>query len=67
MMGMDSDCNGATAGSIIGAALGAKALPEKWIKPLGGKLETSIFQFPLPSVEELAQRTTKQIERVLAL
>lgn len=67
MMGMDSDCNGATAGSIIGAALGAKALPEKWIKPLGGKLETSIFQFPLPDINELAQRTMKQIERVLAL
>ena len=65
MQGFDSDCNGATVGSIIGAALGAKALPEKWIKPLGGKLETSVIGYPLPDVTELAEKTMKQIERVL--
>ena len=65
MQGFDSDCNGATVGSIIGAALGAKALPEKWIKPLGGKLETSVVGFPLPEITELAERSMKQIERVL--
>lgn len=66
MQGMDSDCNGATAGSIIGAALGAKALPEKWIKPLDGKLETTVIGFPLPEIEELARRTMTQIGKVLA-
>ena len=65
MQGMDSDCNGATVGSIIGAALGANALPEKWIKPLGGRLETSVVGFPLPEITELAERSMKQIERVL--
>jgi ADP-ribosylglycohydrolase len=65
MQGMDSDCNGATAGSIIGAALGAKALPAKWIDPLGGKLETTVIGFPLPEIEELARRTMKQVEKVL--
>ena len=53
-------------GSIIGAALGAKALPEKWVKPLGGKLATTVIGFPLPEIAELAQRTMVQIERVLA-
>lgn len=67
MQGMDSDCNGATAGSIIGAALGAKALPEKWIDPLGGKLETTVIGFPLPDIEDLARRTMTQIEKVMAL
>lgn len=66
MQGMDTDCNGATAGSIIGAALGARALPKKWIKPLNGKLETTVIGFPLPEIEELAQRTMKQVERVFA-
>ena len=66
MQGMDTDCNGATAGSIIGAALGARALPDKWIKPLNGKLETTVIGFPLPEIEDLARRTMKQIERVLA-
>lgn len=63
--GLDTDCNGATAGSIIGAALGARVLPDKWIAPLGGKLETSIFQFPMPSIEDLARRTIAQARRVL--
>lgn len=67
MQGMDSDCNGATAGSIIGAALGANALPGKWIDPLGGKLETSIFGFPMPEIDDLASRTMKQIKKVLEL
>jgi ADP-ribosylglycohydrolase len=35
MAGMDTDCNGATAGSIAGAAWGASRLPERWIFPLG--------------------------------
>lgn len=66
MQGMDSDCNGATAGSIIGAALGAKALPAKWIEPLNGKLETTVIGFPLMEIEDLARRTMKQVEKVLA-
>jgi len=65
MQGMDSDCNGATAGSIIGAALGAKALPAKWIEPLNGKLETTVIGSTLMEIEDLARRTMKQVERVL--
>lgn len=66
MQGMDTDCNGATAGSIIGAALGAKAMPKKWIGPLNGKLETTVIGFPMPEIKDLAERTMKQVERVLA-
>jgi ADP-ribosylglycohydrolase len=65
MQGMDTDCNGATAGSIIGAALGAKALPQKWMKPLNGKLETTVIGFPMPEIKDLAERTMKQAEKVL--
>ena len=66
MQGMDTDCNGATAGSIVGAALGAKALPAKWIEPLGGKLATTVIGFPLPEIEELARRTMVQVGKVLS-
>jgi ADP-ribosylglycohydrolase len=62
--GMDTDCNGATAGSIIGAALGASRLPEKWIKPLDGRLDTSVTGFMQPQILDLAKRTMVQIERV---
>ena len=64
MQGMDTDCNGATAGSIIGAALGAKNLPDKWIAPLGGKLDSGVQGFMQTPIEELANRTKKQIERL---
>ncbi len=62
--GMDTDCNGATAGSIIGAALGANRLPEKWTKPLDGRLDTSVIGFMQPRILDLAKRTMTQIERV---
>lgn len=64
MQGMDSDCNGATAGSIAGAALGAKALPDKWTRPLGDRLETSIFGYPIPAIKDLADGTMAQVEVV---
>jgi ADP-ribosylglycohydrolase len=66
MQGMDTDCNGATAGSIIGAALGARSLPDKWIKPLGGKLYTSVQGYNEVDIEEMARRTMEQVAKVRA-
>ena len=40
MGGRDTDCTAATAGSIMGAVLGFKRLPKKWIGPLGNRVET---------------------------
>ncbi len=62
MMGLDTDCNGATAGSIAGAALGAKRLPEKWIKPVGGKLDTTIAGSATVAIDELVDRTLKCVD-----
>lgn len=39
-MGIDTDCNGATAGSIVGATLGARRLPRRWVEPFGDRLTT---------------------------
>ncbi|HUU26924.1 MAG TPA: ADP-ribosylglycohydrolase family protein [archaeon] len=50
----DTDCNGATVGSIVGIMLGAGALPEKWIAPLNNKLETSIPGCHLVEIDKLA-------------
>jgi hypothetical protein len=43
MGGVDTDCTGATAGSLLGAVLGAKRLPKKWIEPLGVRAESYII------------------------
>ncbi|HEY3266936.1 MAG TPA: ADP-ribosylglycohydrolase family protein [Armatimonadota bacterium] len=42
MQGQDTDCTAATAGSIIGAWLGASSVPEKWSAPLADTFYTAI-------------------------
>ena len=59
MAGLDTDCTGATAGSIIGAMLGAKKLPKKWIRPLGDRLTTYLIGEEEQSVTKLAKRCCK--------
>lgn len=63
MGGWDTDCNGATAGSILGVLLGARALPSKWVKPLNNRIRTSLHGFDNSSFDDLAQRTLLQIDR----
>lgn len=65
MQGMDTDCNGATAGSIWGAAFGAKALPLKWTEPLHDTLYSALFGFAQNRIHTLAKRTLLQATKVL--
>jgi ADP-ribosylglycohydrolase len=53
----DTDCNGATAGSIMGMMLGYDALPAGWYEPFGGRVATSIQDFSVADVDTLAKRT----------
>jgi ADP-ribosylglycohydrolase len=53
----DKDCNGATAGSVVGMALGASRLPAAWTAPLGDTLEAGIPGLGQMSIGGLAQRT----------
>jgi hypothetical protein len=39
-MGEDTDCTGATAGSIFGIMHGTKGMPQKWIDPIGRSIKT---------------------------
>jgi len=57
MAGFDTDCNGATVGSIVGTVLGARALPEKWIAPLNDTIHSSIVEMPVGKISDLARRT----------
>lgn len=65
MGGWDSDCNGATAGSIAGAMLGARALPEKWIAPLHDTLNSQIIGYHPIAISECAKRSV-EIARIVA-
>jgi len=60
--GEDTDCTGATAGSIFGIMHGAKAIPKKWIDPIGHGIKTICLNLgdihALPkTVDELTDRT----------
>lgn len=60
--GFDTDCNGATVGSIVGMWKGAGNIGENWVKPLGGHLDTSIFGVGKVSVQALVERTLEHIK-----
>jgi ADP-ribosylglycohydrolase len=57
MYGDDTDCNGATAGSLVGVVLGANQLPAKWIAPLNDTLRSAVVGFGQAKISECAERT----------
>jgi len=59
MGGWDTDCNGATAGSIAGAMLGAKGVPGKWSAPLNDTLICGLAGEGKLSLSGLAQRSVE--------
>lgn len=59
--GFDTDCNGATVGSILGMFLGASALPRAWIGKINGTLRTSIFGWERLSVDQMAEWTMRHL------
>jgi hypothetical protein len=54
MGGWDTDCNGATAGSIVGAVLGASRLPAKWVRPMNNRVRSFVIGYDHSSMTGLA-------------
>jgi len=59
MCGLDTDCNGATAGSICGAMLGEQALPSNWSWPLNDRLQSTVSGLAENKISELVKRTKR--------
>jgi ADP-ribosylglycohydrolase/transcriptional regulator with XRE-family HTH domain len=57
MCGMDTDCNAATVGSIMGVVCGAASLPDKWTAPLNDHLKSWVRGHAENRLSDLAQRT----------
>ncbi|MCL6432349.1 MAG: ADP-ribosylglycohydrolase family protein [Anaerolineae bacterium] len=66
MGGLDTDCNGATAGSIIGALLGARRLPERWVTPLSDRVTSVVVGYHDNRISDLARRTARVAEGLKA-
>lgn len=67
--GDDTDCTGATLGSIFGIIYGTKIIPEKWRAPIGDGIKTvavSGFEVP-PTLQALSERTVAAQKKVSEL
>ncbi len=63
--GMDTDSNGATAGSVIGVLVGASHLPPQLIDPLHDRTRSALFGFDDSRISDLAERTAVLAEQHL--
>ncbi len=57
MGGLDTDCNGATAGSIAGVMLGKDRLPERWTELFNDELHTAVQGCSVLQISDLIRRT----------
>jgi ADP-ribosylglycohydrolase len=62
--GWDTDCNGATVGSIMGARLGAASLPLHWSEPLQDTLYAEVNGFHPIAISECARRSYEVFKQI---
>jgi ADP-ribosylglycohydrolase len=55
---LDTDCDGATAGSVFGALHGTRAIPAHWTEPLHDTIHSALLGFDGAAITSLARRTT---------
>lgn len=59
--GFDTDCNGATVGSVVGMLMGTTAISSEWSAPIHNTLDTSIFGVGKVTVDQMVDLTMKHI------
>ncbi|NUP99929.1 MAG: ADP-ribosylglycohydrolase family protein [Armatimonadetes bacterium] len=62
--GWDTDCNGATAGSVLGAMLGAQGLPRHWTEPLQDRMASALFGYAENRISDLAALALRLVHRL---
>lgn len=60
--GFDTDCNGATVGSVLGMANGYDAIPAYWRAPINDTLHTSVFGVGTIKLTDAARLTLEHIK-----
>ncbi len=61
-MAFDTDCNGATVGSILGMRGGIDCIEDCWKKPINNKIHTSIFGVGTVDIDKAVDKTIKHME-----
>jgi ADP-ribosylglycohydrolase len=64
MGALDTDCNGATAGSVVGIINGRRGLPSHLADKLNDTVKPRVFGFEETTMSELAERTLEVVSRV---
>ncbi len=59
----DTDCNGATVGSVVGTAIGYNAIPEYWKSRVHDTLESMLFGYSSVSIGDMAEKTLQFIKK----
>lgn len=60
--GFDTDCNGATVGSVVGMMYGTGAIGKNWTDPVNGELDTTIGGNTRYSIDMLVDTTMTHIK-----
>jgi len=63
-MGMDNDCTAATAGSIVGAVIGKKSIPEHWYSNFNNTIHSYLTGKRRFSISAIIRRFEKQAQRI---
>ena len=61
-LAFDTDCNGATVGSVLGMRGGIDCIDDYWKKPINGKIHTSIFGISTVDIEKATEKTFEHME-----
>lgn len=61
-MGLDNDCTTATAGSIVGAVVGIKQIPEHWYAPFNDTVRSYLKGIEYLKISDVLARFKKQAE-----
>ena len=63
MPGFDTDCNGATAGSVLGLMLGAGRIPAQWADPMRDTMLTGVAGYHTVKLSQMAAKTVELVRR----
>ena len=61
--GFDTDCNGATVGSVLGMLFGRACIGEEWSAPIKDTLYATLFGLEKVSIAERAGMTLKHMRK----
>ena len=60
--GFDTDCNGATTGSVLGMRNGIGGIGKDWTAPLNGKLHTSVYGLGTVLIDDRVELTLRHMQ-----